>query len=718
MDCGPSCLNMIACHYGKKLNLSSLRDACFITKNGVNLLGISQAAESIGFETMSIKLSVKDLVEKDLPFPCILHWNHTHFVVLYKIRKNKLSNKLYFYIADPDHGLIKLPEDQFVSIWTASDKGIALFLEPTELFFEQEDFEEKNNVSYFLKYLKPFKWKLIFVFITLLLGNAVILLFPFLTQKLVDDGIGPKKINLIGLILIGQLILFFSSTILEIIRNRLFLFIGSKININIISDFLQKLMLMPLKYFETKSVGDLSQRINDHRRIEEFLTSQSVLILFSFINFSIFFAVLAYYDWMILSSFLIFTFSGLGWVLFFQHKRKKYDYQKFSILSESQGTTFEMITSMNEIKLNSFENYKLNKWNAIQDKLFKINLKTLNIDQLQLSGYEFLNNTKNIFITYLIAKMVISGSLTLGAMFSISYIIGELNAPIKRLVTFFRSLQDAQLSFARLNEIHLQEDESQQFKNSEVEIFNEDFIKIDNLSFQYNGPRSPFALKNINITIPRNKVTAIVGASGSGKTTLIKLLLKYDKPTSGEIIIGNKNILDISFEKWRDQFGVVLQDGAVFSETIERNIATSDEKIDEVRLLNAIETANLGDYINNLPLGIKTKIGDSGIGVSGGQKQRLLIARSIYQNAPFLFFDEATSSLDSENESVIMNNLNSLFDSKTVIIVAHRLSTVKNADQIIVLDKGEVVEIGTHIELISNKSKYFNLVKNQLDLGD
>lgn len=718
MDCGPSCLSMIALHYGKKLDLSVLRDACFITKNGVNLLGIIQAAESVGFDTMSIKLMVSDLIDKDLPFPCILHWNQTHFVVLYKIEKNKISNKVYFYIADPAHGLIKLPEDQFTSIWTASDKGIALFLEPTELFFKQDEYKESNNVSYFLKYLKPFKWKLIAVFITLLLGNAVILFFPFLTQKLVDDGIGPKKINLISLILLGQLVMFFSSTIVEIIRNRLFLYIGSKINIEIISDFLKKLMLMPLKYFETKSIGDLSQRINDHRRIEEFLTSQSILILFSFINFSIFFIVLAYYDWKILGAFLAFTFVAVGWVLFFQSKRKKYDYQKFSMLSDSQNSTFEMITSMNEIKLNAFENFKLNKWNDIQDKLFKINLKTLNIDQIQLSGYEFLNSIKNVFITFLIAKMVITGHLTLGAMFSVTYIVGELNTPIKRLITFFRSFQDAELSFSRLNEIHLKEESAEGEKIDETEIIKEDFIKIKNLSFQYNGPRSPFALKNINITIPRNKVTAIVGASGSGKTTLVKLLLKYDKPSSGEIIIGDNNILDISFEKWRDQFGVVLQDGVVFSETIERNIVTSDEKIDEIKLNSAIKAANLNEFIVNLPLGLKTKIGNSGIGISGGQKQRLLIARAVYKNAPFLFFDEATSSLDSENESVIMDNLNSLFDNKTVVIVAHRLSTVKNSDQIIVLDKGEVAEIGTHNELILLKSKYFNLVKNQLDLGN
>ena len=718
MDCGPTCLSIIARVYGKKFSLVHLRDACFITKNGVNMLGISQAAESIGFNTMSVKLTIDDLENKDIPYPCILHWNQIHFVILYKVKRSKFNKKLYFYIADPQHGFMKLPEEEFKDIWTNSDKGIALLLEPTDVLFNQEETDEKANVSYLFNYLKPYRWRLAVIFATLLVGSGITLIFPFLTESLVDDGIEPKNLSLISLILFSQLALFFGGTVLEIIRNRLFLYIGTKINIQIISDFLGKLMLMPLKYFESKSLGDLTQRINDHKRIEEFLTSQSILILFSLINFSVFFVVLAIYNWFLLLTFISMTALSVIWVLYFQRRRKKLDYQKFIVLADNQNMTFELITSMNEIKLNAFEDYKLSKWHKIQEKLFRINIKVLNVDQLQLSGYAFLNNTKNIFITFLVAQMVVNGSLTFGAMLSVSYIIGELNSPINRLISFFRSLQDAQLSFSRLNEIHSQPNDLMEQESSSPAVTNNDDLKFNHVSFQYNGPRSPYALKDIDLKIPSNKITAIVGASGSGKTTLIKLLLKYDKPTAGEILIGENDILDFPLTTWRDSFGIVMQDGKIFSETIERNIATSDDEIDMERLQKAINVANLGEFIENLPLGLKTEIGDTGIGVSGGQKQRLLIARAVYKDAKYLFFDEATSSLDSENENIIMERLNNLFHKKTVVIVAHRLSTVKNADQIIVLDNGEVVEVGNHIELVRNKAKYFHLVKNQLDLGD
>ncbi len=718
MDCGPTCLSMIAQIYGKKISLAHLREACFITKNGVNLLGISQAAESIGFDTLSVKLTIEDLKNKEFPFPCILHWNQTHFVVLYEVKRNRLNGEWYFYLADPSHGKVKLEENKFKAIWTAGEKGIALLLEPTERFYKQGIVEEKTNVSYLFNYLRPFKLKLILIFATLLLGSGFTLIFPFLTQRLVDDGITPGKMNIVILVLLGQLALFFGGTVLEIVRNRLFLLIGNRININIIADFLGKLMLMPLKYFESKTVGDLSQRIADHRRIETFLTSQSILILFSFINFSVFFVVLAIYNWFLLLIFLGMTGISVAWVLFFQNRRKKIDYQKFSILADSQNITFEMITSMTEIKLNAFEDYKLSRWQKIQEKLFKLNIKVLNIDQLQLSGYDLLNNSKNIFITFMVAQLVIDGSLTLGAMLSVSYIIGELNAPINRLISFIRSLQDAKLSFSRLNEIHTQPVDEYDTDLDKMNVADNDAIHLKNVSFQYNGPKSPFALKDINLVIPRNKITAIVGASGSGKTTLIKLLLKYDKVTAGDIKVGSTKIQDFSLETWRDHFGIVMQDGKIFSETIERNIATSDEEIDEERIERAIRVANLDEFINGLPMGLLTKIGSTGLGLSGGQKQRLLIARAVYKDSDFLFFDEATSSLDSENENVIMERLNSLFHEKTVIIVAHRLSTVKNADQIVVLDNGEIVEIGSHHQLVLNRSKYFNLVKNQLDLGD
>lgn len=716
MDCGPSCLVMIAKYYGKDFSLPFLRESSYITKNGVSLLGISQAAEKIGFETVSAKLTLEKLKEFDIPLPCILHWTKAHFVVLYKIKKNSFDNKYYYYLADPAHGHVRLVEDDFLKGWLVDKKGIALFLSPTANFYSQDGVVEKTNFSYLLKYVKPFKRKIIGVITTLFLGSILSLIFPFLTQYLVDDGINLKNINFIVIILLAQLFVFFGHTTIEVIRNRIFLLIGSRLNINIIEDFLGKLMLMPLKFFEAKRIGDLTQRIQDHKRIEVFLTSQSVLTLFSLINFSVFFIVLAYYDWFVLIIYLLTTSISILYVLYFQKKRKAMDYKRFDLLAENQSSMYEIITGMQELKLNSFEDYKREQWKDIQERLFKMNIKVLNLDQFQLSGYSFLNNFKNIFITFIVALNVVKGDLTLGAMFSISYIIGEMNSPIDQLITFFRSFQDAKLSFSRLNEIH----------NHKTEVTKDTLIKekinkviiFKNVSFQYEGPKSPFVLRNINLEIPKNKITAIVGTSGSGKTTLLKLLLKYYEPVKGNIYVDKVNLKNLSLEQWRNNYGVVMQDGFIFSETIERNIGTSDEQIDSSKLEKASRISNLKDVVDKMALGYKAKIGSSGLGISGGQKQRILIARAVYKDPSYLFFDEATSSLDAENEKIIMDNLNEFFVDRTVIIVAHRLSTVKNADQIIVLKDGNIVEIGDHISLVKRKSEYYNLIKNQLELGN
>lgn len=721
MDCGPSCLVMLAKHYGKKISLSFLRERSFITKNGVSLLGISQAAQYIGFETISAKLTLEKLKDKKEDIPCIIHWNQAHFAVLYKIRKSKLTKKYYFYVADPAHGLIKINEEGFKQGWISiNDKGVALFLATTDAFYKQKEIKEKTNFSYLFNYIRPFKWQMLKIFASLLIGSLITLIFPFLTENLVDKGINPRNINFVSLILLAQLSLFFGHTILEIIRNRILLHVGSRININIISDFLGKLMHMPLKYFDAKRIGDLTQRIQDHKRIESFLTSQSIQTLFSIINFSVFFGVLAYYNWFILIIYISITFLSILWVLYFQKQRKILDYNRFELLADNQSTTYELITGMQEIKLNSFEAYKQNQWKEVQEKLLKVNIKVLSLDQFQLSGYDFLNNIKNIIVTFIVAQNVINGSLTLGSMLSISYIIGEMNSPINQLISFFRSLQDAKLSFSRLNEVHNFEEATipSLIENTDKQDENKEGILLNDLSFQYEGPKSPFVLKNINQFIPENKVTAIVGSSGSGKTTLLKILLKYYEPVNGSISINNIDLKDMSLEDWRKDYGVVMQEGFIFSETIERNIATSDNEIDFEKLNKAIKTANLTDYIDNLPLGTKTKIGSSGNGISGGQKQRILIARAVYKNPKYLFFDEATSSLDAENEKIIMGNLNAFFEDKTVIIVAHRLSTVKNADQIIVLKKGEIVETGNHQQLVNSKGDYFNLIKNQLELGN
>lgn len=724
MDCGPSCLVMISKHYGKEFSLPFFRDNSFITKNGVSLLGISQAAQNIGFETVSAKLTLEKLKEKKDDIPCVIHWNQSHFAVLYKIKKSKFSKKYYFYVADPAHGLIKLTEDNFCKGWmNIQNKGVALFLTPTKIFFNQQEIKEKNNFSYLFNYIKPFKWQMIKIFSSLIIGSLITLIFPFLTQNLVDKGINPKNINFVTLILLAQLSLFFGHTIVEIIRNRILLYVGSKINISIIADFLEKLMLMPLKYFDSKRIGDLTQRIQDHKRIESFLTSQSIQTLFSLINFSVFFGVLAYYNWSILIIYISITLFSILWVLHFQKQRKTLDYNRFELLADNQSSTYELITGMQEIKLNNFEQYKQNQWKEIQEKLLKINLKVLNLDQLQLSGYEFLNSVKNIIVTFIVAQNVINNNLTLGSMLSISYIIGEMNSPINQLISFFRSLQDAKLSFSRLNEIHNFKEVTNKNikthnKNKQINDAKQKGILFCNVNFQYEGPKSQYILKNINHFISENKITAVVGTSGSGKTTLLKLILKYYDPINGKISINAENLKTLKLNDWRNDYGVVMQDGYIFSETIERNIATSDTEIDIQKLENAIKIANLTDYINNLPMGIKTKIGTSGSGISGGQKQRILIARAVYKNPKYLFFDEATSSLDAENEKIIMENLNTFFKNKTVIIIAHRLSTVKNADQIIVLKNGEIAEVGNHKQLVQNKADYYNLIKNQLELGN
>jgi ATP-binding cassette subfamily B protein len=555
------------------------------------------------------------------------------------------------------------------------------------------------------------------MFILLLLGSALTLVFPFLTQNLIDKGVNAKNLNIVTVILLAQLALFFGAITFEIIRNWLMLFIGTKLSIKIISDFLKKLLKLPIKFFDTKMIGDFRQRIQDNERIEYFLTSQSLITFFSMITFSVFFAVLWYYDFKILLIYLILTILSILWSVFWLSKRKILDYFRFQERSNNQESIYEILNGVTEMKLNDFADYKRRKWEEIQQRLFKLNIRILRLDQLQLSGFEFINQLKNIVVTFLAATLVIKGNLTLGAMLSISYIIGQMNSPINQLIGFFRGLQDAKLSLERLNEVqnHPEEEQENQFQFPDHK---ETGIKIENLSFQYEGPHSPFVLKDIDLHIPEGKITAIVGASGSGKTTLMKLLLKFYPPTKGHIYYNNQNVNKLSAENLRKNIGVVMQDGFIFSDTIERNIATSDENINREKLNQAAQTANVEEFIESLPLKYNTKIGAAGNGISGGQRQRILIARAVYKNPHFIFFDEATSALDAENEKIIHDNLQDFFCGKTVLIIAHRLSTVKNADQIIVLKNGEISEQGTHNQLVARKGEYFNLVKNQLELGN
>ncbi|MEA4981108.1 MAG: peptidase domain-containing ABC transporter [Paludibacter sp.] len=730
MDCGPACISMIASHYGKTYDIQFLRENTFMTREGVTLLGITQAAEKIGFSTLPAKLTLGKLIQlisnSQVALPCIIHWNQNHFVVLRKISKSPFSGKYIFKLADPAYGFISLTQKKFeFSFLNGDQEGVALFLEPSNSFSEQnQENPQKASIRYLLNYLTPFRKQLLAMIILLLLGSGLNLVFPFLTQNLIDKGINHKNLNFISLILLAQLSLFFGLITIEIIRNQIALKTGTKLSIKIIAGFLKKMLRLPIRFFESKMIGDLQQRIQDNERIESFITSQTILTAFSIISFSVFFGVLYYYDIHILAIYLVLTTIAVLWSLLWLRKRRIVDYFKFQEQSKNQSSIYELINGVSEMKLNQFEEYKCKEWENIQQKLYKINLRLLRIDQFQNSGFEFFNQFKNILVTFLAAYNVVIGQMTLGELMGISYIIGQMNSPVNQLVSFFRSLQDARLSLERLNEVQNNPDEEQpeqlplNLPGTKRIKSDAKGINIKNVSFQYQGPLSPFVLKNINLFIPEGKITAIVGTSGSGKTTLLKLLLKFFSPVEGNIFYNQEDINLLSAKSLRQNTGVVMQDGYIFSDTIERNIATGDENIDPDKLRTAIEVAYLNNFITSLPLGYQTKIGTDGNGISGGQRQRILIARAVYKNPHYIFFDEATSALDAESEKSIYDNLQRFFNGKTVIVIAHRLSTVKNADQIIVLKNGVITEKGSHQELVANKSEYFNLVKNQLELGN
>jgi len=554
-----------------------------------------------------------------------------------------------------------------------------------------------------------------------LLGSLLQLIAPFLTQSVVDKGIGNQNLGFVTLVLVAQLVLMVSRTSVEFIRNWLLLHISTRINISLISDFLIKLMKLPIGFFDTKMIGDIMQRIGDHTRIQNFLTGSSVNILFSMVNLLIFGAVLAFYSLKILGVFIIGSAIYFIWVWLFLKKRRELDFKRFAQMSDNQSNLFQLITGMQEIKLNNCERQKRWKWERIQARLFRVNIQGLALSQWQQAGAMFFNETKNIFITFLSASAVIKGDITLGMMMSVQYIIGQLNAPVEQMISFMQQAQDAKISMERLGEIHNKEDEEPTNTIKVNQLPENRSIEINNLSFQYEGPHSEMVLKDINLTIPEGKTTAIVGTSGSGKTTLVKLLLGFYAPVKGEIKVGGTTLGNYNSSFWRAQCGAVMQDGFIFSDTISENIAPGDENIDTLKLRNAVRVANISDFIDGLPLGFNTKIGQEGSGISQGQRQRLLIARVVYKNPEYIFFDEATNSLDANNEKVIMQNLEEFFmhgKPKTVVVVAHRLSTVKNADQIIVLEKGEIIEKGTHDELTQIKGAYYELVKNQLELGN
>lgn len=775
MDCGPTCLAMVCKHYQKNIPIQTLRDKTQIGKEGVNLLGISEAAEQIGFRTNAVKITYKQLTEEAL-LPAILYWNQNHFVVA--VPQKTKGEKII--IADPAKGIITYTKEEFLQHWISNkeageEEGIALLLEPTPAFYSQDEDAAENESSNkatlgfrrIVQYIFPYKKLVVQLFTGLAVASVLQLILPFLTQSVVDTGIHTGNIHFVYIVLIAQLALFAGRLSIEFVRSWILLHISTRINISILTDFLIKLMRLPLAYFDSKKTGDLLQRMNDHKRIESFLTGSSINVLFSLVNLVIFSVVLAVFNTGI---FLVFAVASVLyglWVILFLKKRKELDYKRFDIASQEQSATIQLIQGMQEIKLANAERPMRWNWERLQAKLFRYSMKSLSLNQWQQSGAFFINEGKNILITFFAAKAVIDGQMSLGSMLAVQYIIGQLNSPIEQLIGFLQSWQNAQISMDRLNEIHSIEDEepAQQYLLKELPlafqrkivgasalkedtsvvhayreamtvqletvkipestvhenetIFSQNqSILLNQISFTYPGAGNEPVLKNINLQIPKGKTTAIVGTSGSGKTTLLKLLLKFYTPQLGDMKLGATSFSQISHSTWRSHCGVVMQESFIFSDTIARNIAVGADKIDMDRLYHAVTVANCREFIEELPLGFNTKIGAEGTGTSMGQKQRILIARAVYRDPLFLFFDEATNSLDANNEQVIMHNLQQFFKGRTVLVVAHRLSTVKNADQIVVLNKGVITECGTHSELVNLRGEYYTLVKNQLELGN
>lgn len=720
MQCGIACLSSICLYYGKKYSLAFLEKLCHSTSEGISLKAIADGANKLGLNSRTGLISADYFCENDMP--CILHWDQKHFVILYKVSKSRK----YFYIADPGRGLVKYTQQEFYHHWISTksngeEKGIVMFLNPTDKFGEiqSQELVEKRSFSFLFCYITKYRKYFIQIILGLLLGCVLQLVMPFLTQSIVDIGITHKNINFVWLVLIGELMIVTAKTITDFIRRWLLLHISMRINISLVSDFFIKLLKLPMSFFDTKLMGDLMQRMNDHERIQSFLTSHILSTIFSILSFVVLGIVLLIYNKLIFAIFLIGSLAYGIWITIFLNKRKTLDYEIFELQAANQNKTYQFITTIQEIKLQDCEQRRRWEWEDIQVDLFKAQMKSLKLQQSQETGSIFINELKNILVTVMAATAVIEGEITLGTMLAIQYIVGQLNSPLDQLMSFIYSLQDVKISLERINEIHGNMNEECISNNMSSFGDSEDLsINLKRIDFKYNPHNDDYTLHNISFDIPKGKVTAIVGASGSGKTTLIKLMLGYYPVLSGDILIAGGNIDNYNLKWWRRQCGVVMQDGVIFSESIARNIAVDDGEIDKERLVKAAEIANIHEYIMGLPLKYNTKIGRDGVGLSQGQKQRILIARAVYKNPQFIFLDEATNALDAKNERAIVENLNEFYKGRTVVVVAHRLSTVKNADQIVVLDAGKVVEVGDHSTLIAKQGTYYNLVKNQLELGN
>lgn len=721
MDCGSTSLRMIAKYYGMEYSAEMLRQHCHITRNGVSMLGISEAAEYLGFRTLGVRITMEQLTH-DASLPCILHWNQNHFVVCYKIKKGR-SGRYRFYISDPASQKLCFTEEEFMRCWLSTkvqgqDCGMALLIVPGVKFGKRKEEceSDKQSLGFFFKYLKPYHRQIGILLLGMLMGSLLQLAFPFLTQALVDKGVNGKNLGFVTLILIAQLVLFIAQLSVNFIRGWILLHVNTRIDIALISDFLIKLMNMPLHFFDTKRIGDLMQRIDDHSRIKSFLMGNSLGFVFSLANFVVFSAVLGYYNLLVLGVFLLGNTLYILWVMFFLKYRRELDFKRFNQSATERNKMIQLIQGMQDIKLNNCERQKRWEWERVQMRLFRISVKGLRIGQFQQSGSVFFSQTTNILITFIAARNVIVGDMTLGMMMSLTYIIGQLSAPINDFISFIQSVQDAKISLERLNEIHSQPDEDTDIERKNLVLPDDKTISVEHVTFSYDGAERNYALDDVCLEIPERKVTAIVGESGSGKTTLIKLLQGFYLPNHGSIKVGDTNLASINPHLWRSVTGSVMQDSFIFSDTIAHNIALDTDRLDMKRVRQAAVLANADGFISKLPMGYYTRIGMEGSGVSQGQRQRILIARAIYKNPEYIFFDEATNALDTSNETEIMHNLAAFYHGKTVVIAAHRLSTVKNADQILVMRQGKIVEHGTHQTLLAQKGYYYGLVKNQLEL--
>lgn len=713
MDCGPTCLAIIAESFGKHLSIARLREQCGKGKQGVSLLAITKTAEAEGFRTLPCQLQLDDFLEQST-FPCIVHWEGCHFLVVWKITSR------HVYISDPALGKYKLTIKDFAEHWLQADNlGIALYLTPTDVFYSSGgDPKQTSTLHKLRQYLPKDKRLLSQLGLSVLLGTILSLLIPMLTQLLVDSGIGNLNLNLIYLIVFAQFSIFIGRTCADFLRTWILVHIGSRIGISISGNFLSKLVTLPVSYFNSRNIGDTLQRIGDSKKIEDLLTSQAVGVVFSIANIMVFSALIFLYSPQIFFIFLTGTLLSVYWLTFFLPKLRVLDHEQFGLLSSSKNTVVDMVNGMAELRINQGISRKKWNWESIQAKLYRLRLRTLAFETSQSAGTMFFNESKNIIITLVAASLVVNGELTLGMLLAITFILGQMNGPIEQLLMFVRSAQDAQISFERLTEFDELKSEDADVKHSSSMPITNQPITLKDVSFRYNIHSLTNVLEKINLTIPHNQTTAIVGTSGSGKTTLLKLLLKIHEVEKGQLLIGKQDIRYINAESWREKCGVVFQDGYIYSDSILFNIAMSDAKIDIERAVHSAKIANIHDEIEAFPQGYYTPIGNEGSGLSGGQKQRILIARAIYKQPEYLFFDEATSALDTNNERLIQENLQYVFKNKTVVVIAHRLSTVQNADQIIVLDNGRVVESGKHQQLCEAQGKYYQLIKNQLALGN